>query len=446
MDYIFANLWRKREAGPVIPSTTDPKAAENQPPTRGDSNGSYAENIVYVSSEEKALRIATFHRCLSLLANTMAQLTPQYQQLNIAGGNYVEYNRGYWKTLNYLMQQEPNPQTSAYDLWQQAMIYVKVKGNALIYIKRDVFGMPESLWLATGGSYDPINDQYAMTFNYNAAKPWSMVADASDVIHFANTFKRNGSKMGIGTLEYARDLLTLSATLDQNALETSAKGGRVKLLIGEEKPTQGQGTLAFGMFNKEQMQNYAKEINRDIYTQDVVSIRGLDKVQNVSMTAADMQLFDQRQFGVAEICRIMDVPRTLAMDGSNSSYKTPEADRMDFLMNSIQPMRRMWENELNRKLIAPKDFGRARIHLCELPLMMFDSKGRAEIAKLRLESGTATINELRNEWDMPAIEGGDVPMASANLMTLDALIAKSQAEPGRPTTQEPPAKEGDGEE
>lgn len=440
MDNIFANLWRKREAPAPIGSvtTTDPKAKENQP----TGNGSFAESIEYVSSEEKALRIATFHRCLSLLANTMAQLTPQYQQLNVAGGNYVEYNRGYWKTLNYLMQQEPNPQMSAYDLWQQAMIYVKVKGNALIYIKRDVFGMPESLWLATGGSYNPINDQYTLTFNYNAANPWSMGADAADVIHFANTFKKNGSKMGIGTLEYARDLLTLSATLDHQSLETAAKGGRMKLIIGEDT-SKTVSPIASGLFDKDQMRSYAREINAEIYQQDVISLRALDKVQNISMSAADMQLFDQRQFGVAEICRIMDVPRTLAMDGSNSSYKTPEADRMDFLMNSIQPMRRMWENELNRKLIAPKDFGRARIHLCELPLMMFDSKGRAEIAKMRLESGTATINELRKEWDMPAIEDGDTPMASANLMTLKALITKSQPEPGRPTNQEPPAKEGE---
>jgi hypothetical protein len=47
---------------------------------------------------------------------------------------------------------------------------------------------------------------------------------------------------------------------------------------------------------------------------------------------------------------------------------------------------------------------------------------------------------------MPAVEDGDVPMASANLMTLKALIAKSDAsttlKPGTYTVGEPP-KEGE---
>ena len=66
-----------------------------------------------------------------------------------------------------------------------------------------------------------------------------------------------------------------------------------------------------------------------------------------------------------------------------------------------------------------------------------------------METGVSTVNELRAEHDRPAVEGGDVPMASANLMTLQALIAKSDAatqlKPGNYTVGEP-NKEGEGEE
>ena len=47
---------------------------------------------------------------------------------------------------------------------------------------------------------------------------------------------------------------------------------------------------------------------------------------------------------------------------------------------------------------------------------------------------------------MPTVENGDEPMASANLLTLNALIAKSDAstqlKPGTYTVGEPP-KEGE---
>ena len=44
-----------------------------------------------------------------------------------------------------------------------------------------------------------------------------------------------------------------------------------------------------------------------------------------------------------------------------------------------------------------------------------------------MQAGLCTVNEARRDFDMPAVEDGDVPMASANLMTLKALIAKSDA-------------------
>ena len=424
-------MFRRREVVQGIPPTTDPNSEWAK---TSNSSGSYTENIAYVTDQERALRIATFYRCLELRANTMAQLTPMYQVLNRDGGNYVENNRRPWRHLNYIMQIQPNPLMSSFELWRQMEIETVVRGNAFLLIERDVFGMVDKLWLASCGSYDPLTDHYMLTWNGIGGQRSAWVP-SKDVVHVANTFRDKGGYMGIATLEYASDMLTLSKTLDQNALETAAKGGRVKLVISEEKPQTGAGTLAFNMYNKKETDAYAREVQQKWRDNDVIALRGLEKMQSISMSAADMQLFDQRQFGVAEICRVMATPRTLAMDGSNSSYKTPEADRLDFLMNCIQPKRRLIEDELNRKLLTEDDFDRARIHLCELPLMMFDSKGRAEIAKMRLESGTATVNELRKEWDMPAVPNGDISYISTNLAELGSEKLSGAVMAGRP--QEP---------
>lgn len=407
----------RREETPVagVPSTTAP---ENQ--TQG--SGSFAENISYVTSQEVALRIATFYRCMELRANTMAQLTPQYQSLNYEGGNYVEYNRGACRILNYLLQRQPNPLMSAFEFWRQVEIETVARGNAFILIERDVFGMPKAFWLASSGSYDQMGDTYLLTYN-GLCGPQTTTAASADVIHVCNTFRRQGGMVGISTLQYAREMLSLSATLDRSAMETAAKGGRMKLLIGEEK--QGSFGLGGGLYNKKRMDDYAKDVQTRLYANDVVAMRGLDKVQNISMSATDMQLFDQRQFGVAEICRMMSVPRTLAMDGSNSSYKSPEADRLDFLMNCIQPKRRLLEDELNRKLLTPADFGRNRIHLCELPLMMFDKKGQATIDQLNLQTGAMTVNEIRKQYDMPAVKDGDTVYVSTNLAELGSEKLRS---------------------
>ena len=90
------------------------------------------------------------------------------------------------------------------------------------------------------------------------------------------------------------------------------------------------------------------------------------------------------------------------------------------------------------------DFGQHRFHLCEQPLLRMDKETQAKIDSYHLQNGW-TFNEVRAEHDLPAVEGGDEPMGSANLMTLKALMAKADAatqlKPGNYTVGEPP-KEG----
>ena len=65
-----------------------------------------------------------------------------------------------------------------------------------------------------------------------------------------------------------------------------------------------------------------------------------------------------------------------------------------------------------------------------------------------METGASTINEIRAKYDRPAVEDGDEPMASANLMTLKALMAKGAEAQigGRPANQEPQPADNNGGE
>ena len=134
------------------------------------------------------------------------------------------------------------------------------------------------------------------------------------------------------------------------------------------------------------------------------------------------------------------------MEDAGSSYKMPEHATQEFMLRTIQPRIREWEDELNAKLLTAEDFGKRRIHVCELALKRLDAKGQAEVDKLQLETGAATVNDIRAKYDRPAVENGDEPLASANLMTLKALMAKGEeAQIGGRPPQEPQPKPNDGE-
>jgi len=442
---------RTREADPTakgvpgVPVTTDPNHPSNQQPQGAD----YQERIAYVRSPQQALLVAVVYQAVRLRSDVMSVMPVQYQKKDFEGGNFVQDMRGLGKRINYLLQEEPNPIMTAADMWRLVEINRLLYGNAFIYIERDEFDFPEHLWLIKTCGYNINTATYAsivyLTDNGYMTKE---NVPASEVMHFPNTF-RYPNGWGIPTLQYANETLALNRTIKQQSLETAAKGGRVKGIISEKQPAQGSGTLSFGLLNQGEVQKTAQEMQKMFYTgQDIVSMHGLEQFQNLSMTSQDMQMFEQLGGTNDDAARFFGTPRPLVMLDTNSHYNDYQNATMEFHTRTILPQKNGNEKEIARKLIGFKDYGVRRIHICEDPLMVMDPERRAKVALMKLQAGIATMNEIRQEFDMPTVENGDEPMASANLMTLKALIAKSDAsttlKPGNYTVEggegnEPPA-------
>ena len=442
MELFGSNIFgfRKREAPTQgVPVTTDPNHPTNQPKVTG---GSFEERIIYVNQPRTALSVSPVYRALQLKMDTMGTMPVQYRKKDFEKGNFTPDMRGLGKRLNYLLQVEPNPIMTAADMWKQVTFQQHMRGNGFVYIERDEFGFPSRMWLVKAGEYNLITGTYNFIMYLSDMGYRELVnVPREDIMHFPNTYRYDNGFWGMPTLEFARGELSLIKTNKAQSLETAAKGGRVKGFISEEQPASGQGTLAFGMFNKDASDSYAKEINQKVYQQDIVALRGLEKFQNISMTAQDMQMIEQLQLSYDDCARYFGVPRPLLMLDTNSHYNDYQNATMEFHTRTILPEKTDREKEIFRKLIGFKDYGTRDIHICEDPLMAMDPERRAKVAQLKMQAGLCTVNEARREFDMPAVEDGDVPMASANLMTLKALIAKSEGattlEPGNYTVTNP---------
>lgn len=436
MDNIFANLFRFRQTREVAPTPTPGVPTSTNEKSTQARGGSFEERIVVARSPQIALTVSAVYRAVELRAKTIGQMLMQYQTKDSAKGNFVPSMWGQGKKLNWLLQVEANPIMSASNLWEQVTINRLMMGNGFVYIERDEFGDVLNLWLASCGGYNPENGTYVLAY-MDANRPVVKVeVPRQDVLHFANTFRYQNGFWGMSTLQYAYETLTTIKTQKQQALETAAKGGRVKLIIGEEKPAQGQGTLAFGQFNKDQMQKYADEINDRIYEKDVIALQNLHSVQNISMSAQDMQMIEQMNLGLDDTARFFGTPRPLLMLDTNSHYNDYQNATMEYLQRTIAPDARDMEDEGNRKFLNVNDFGKRRIHLCEQPLLRMDLERSAKVDLMRMQMGW-TINEIRNQYDMPSVEGGDRVFRTANVKGLDEVDSATQLKPGTYTVTEP---------
>ena len=446
------SLTPQQQAKAGVPVTTDPQHPTNQQ-QKQDGGGSFEERIVSARHPRVALTVSAVYRAVELRAKTIGQMQMQYQVRDREGGNFVmdvtkprQNQVSFGTRLNYLLQVEPNPMMSAQSLWEQVTVNRLMLGNGFVYIERDELGEPKYLWLAECGGYNLGTNTYVITYMGDKGIVKNKIAPREDVLHFPNTYRERNGFWGLSTLRFAFDTLSLIKTEGRLALETAAKGGRIKGIISEKQPAQGAGTLSFGLLNQGEVNNTAKEMQRKFYSgEDIVSMHGLEQFQNLSLSAQDMQMIELLGMSHDDVARFYATPRPLLMMDTNSHYTTYTNATMEYLSRTIAPDGAEMEAECFRKLLNIYDFGQHRFHLCEQPLLRMDKETQAKIDSYHLQNGW-TFNEVRAEHDLPAVEGGDEPMGSANLMTLKALMAKADAatqmKPGNYTVGEPP-KEGE---
>lgn len=395
----------KREA----PQSTAASTTNDKP-----TGCSYAENVVQVNSMKAALNVPAFARAIQVIADTMSQCVMQYQKYDKKGGNFVPAMHGKEKHINYLVQVRPNPMMAWNQLVKQAEMNRYFKGNAFIYIERDNSGEIKNFWLCTGGTLNQANNTYSLTYNSEYGVVNIDDVPAARVIHLRNPFSINGGLTGVNILYYAYSTLTLAATNDKQALDTAAKGGRMKILVQENK----QNGRPLGNASKKELEKITQKLGEDVWSQDAVLLNNVADAKVISQTSQAMELIENRKLSNRDVARITGVPPVILMDDSNSSYKSPEAAQQEFLMHTIAPKVTEYEEEFNFKAIGEESFGIFRYHFCTDTLMRLDPKGQAEINKLLLETAVKSPNELRCQYDLPTIPHGDIHYVSTNLAEL----------------------------
>ena len=428
------SITRKREAQLPAPKNGVPASSNEQAPAI--KTGTYESRIVQVSRPEVAPTIATVYRAIELKAKTIGQMEMQYQRKDTERGNFVQAMYGEAKRLNWMLQKRPNPMMTGSELFQQMSIHRELLGNAFVYIERDRDGEPRNLWLALCGGYDPMNGSYTITYNTPEGPRNRFEVPREDIIHWRNTYRvGTDGYMGIPTHVFAIQTLSMIATQKQLAIETAAKGGRTKLLISEDQPSPTQGTYAYGRLSKEEVSKYADEVNDRIYVKDVTALHGLDKVFQISMTAQDMQMMEMLGISNDDVARYYSTPRPLLMLDTNSHYNDYQNATMEYMQRCIGPLAGELEDLFYNAFLNEYDFDKLRFHMCELPLLRMDLERQAKVDQYNLQTGAKTVNEIRKQYDMPAVKDGDIVYVSTNLAELGSAKLREPSPSGRPSGQ-----------
>ena len=372
----------------------------------------YHENVVSVNSPSKALKVAAVYRAVNLISNGIGILPMHFKRWNAPRGIYVtDYTTIAGNRINYLLSVKPNSRMTAYQFWKNTVSQILLGGNAFIVPRFNIYGEPEEFILCTPGTviYDVFTNKYTVFDEFNGINE-SLYAD--QIIHLKN-ISLDGY-FGMSTIAFAANVLGIAATGDQETLKRFATGGRFKGLISNNSTVQG-----FGKYQDKELEKSANTLQEKLYIQDITALQGDVKYTPMSMSSADMQFLDSRKFTIREIARFFNVPATKLMDDSNTVYGTAEANNLAFYGEALQPIIADIEEEFRAKLVGLTQYQNYKYVFDLSSLFALDRKSQAEWNKSRLETGVASVNDLRREMDTPPVDkGGDDVYVTANIVPL----------------------------
>lgn len=394
------NLWRyilnyfRRESN----SATTPSAAR------------IGATPLFAYGNATAMNIAAVFRCVKLLSESVANLP--LRCLKRKDGIFIDADNA---RLDYLLNVQPDDAVNAFEFWRQVVQEVLLDGNAYIVpVYNNASMQLDRLVLCGRGtvSHDTANDIYDITDTSNGV--FGKFAE-SEIIHIKGLTVRD-IKTGVSVLSYARLTTDIAATGDQETRNRFANGGNVRGIVSNDTSVRG-----FGEYQDEQLSKTAENLDSRFQRGErIVSLPGQVDFKQISLSSTDMQFLESRKFTVIEICRFFSVPPTFVYADTSSNYKTVEQADVDFLSHTLNPLLRNIEIELRRKLISPSlchkydfKFDRRELFACNLG-------GMVNYGSQLLQIG-ATINEVRRLSNLPSVDGGDTPLISANLKSINEI-------------------------
>ena len=322
----------------------------------------------------------------------------------------------------------PNRYFSSFELWELALTYLNLDGNAFLLKERSA-GRVVALWPMRPDKMAPVPSGGGELLGYvyglgNERTPWL----PEDIIHF----KLPNPADPLESLGRGMSPLTVAAR------ETDVDNSATDFL----KQFFENAAVPFGILKSKQqlVESEVKRIRARMKEQYVgrwnwheIMILDADAdYQQVGLNMQEMAFPDLRALSESRICMVFQVPPILigAKVGlDRSTFSNYGEARKSFWQETLSPTYRRIEDKLNAELVP--EFGDRRLRIvCDLSQVQALRESRDALFKRAQEAvsaGWGTVNDARREVGWEVDPGGDVYLRPMMLVEVPAQVGAAKA-------------------
>lgn len=400
---IISNLYHKIFVGETNTELTRISDYLNFPATNFDLALGESISSVYTSCKILAEDIGSFP--LNLYKNEED------------GGKQIIKDDYRYSLLHY----NPNGYTTSNTFFSTLEYIRNIKGNAFAMINRDENGFIISFSIVAPHkitTYKIVDD--TLYYCYEEVDEEPKWINAKEFLHF-RTLTSDGI-WGINPIEKLR--LNLSVTYkafstidkfyDNNA--TSPKALKTSIPEGIN-PKEWQAKVVDFTEKYGGFKNAGK----------VISLPPFTELQDITLNFADAEFINTIRFNADQIAALYKVPPHLVGNFESSKFNNLEQLQLNYKINTLRPILRMYRQELEFKLLTTKErIEEYSIEFNSNAIVETDSKTRIENYKNLFGMGAITPNQICKYENYPDYNGGDNHFILTQLMSVEQYNKKNQ--------------------
>lgn len=322
-------------------------------------------------TKEKVMQISAVRGCVEMISNTVATIPIKlYKEIEDTVEEVKDDRRV------YLLNDDSG---DSLDVFQMKKALVKdylVSGNGYLYINRQgnkvksLHYVDES-FVAVTTNTNPIFKDADFSINGQIYEPYKLIK------LLRNT--KDGFK-GSGIVEENKELLAIAYNTMLFEKNLVASGGNKKGVIKSQNRLQVDAM--------QDLRNQWKKLYANNNENCVILNNGLD-FQELSNTAVEMQLNENKKTNMSDICAIFNISENLLKGSSTSEeYK-------NFIKLSILPILNAIETALNKELLLNSEQGSFYFAFDTKELLKADMKERFEAYEIASKNGFMQTDEIR---------------------------------------------------
>ena len=380
-------------------------------------------------TQTESIHEATYFTCLKMLSETMGKLPLHFYQQTDQGRK-----RAQTTDMTYLLTVRPNPYMTPSTLFTMTEMMTQHYGNGYIFIDSELemtgrykgaikykglYPLDSScvtVLIDNAGIFKN-QDSNALYYKYrDNVSGKEYILKSEEVIHIKTWYSKNGI-----TSEPVRNIL-------KDTIATNQQSQKVISNLYQHGMTASMIMQYTGDLDddrvKQLQKRFADRLTGAESAGKVIPIPFGLTLQPLNQSFVDSQFYELKKYSALQIAGAFGIKPNQLNDYEKSSYSNSEQQQLSFLVDTMQYRLKVWEEELNAKVLLPSEVKDGFFYkFNERAILRADAKTQMETLCSGVQNGVYMPNEARRYLDLPDADGGNILMCNGNYVPLTEVGA-----------------------